>query len=108
VTNGVFETILGDHVTVGHSVTLHGCQIRSYNLIGIGSIVLDDVLIEENCIIAAGALVAPRTHVLPRSLMMGVPAKRVREVSDEEITRIRKNATNYFEYKETYKKMYGR
>ena len=108
VTNGKFETILEDHVTVGHSVTLHGCHIKSYNLIGIGSIVLDEVLIDEYCIIAAGALVTPGTQVSSRSLMMGIPAKRVREVSDEEITRIRKNATNYFEYKETYKKMYGR
>lgn len=108
VTNGKFETILEDHVTVGHSVTLHGCHIKSYNLIGIGSIVLDEVLIDENCIIAAGALLTPGTKVPSRSLMMGIPAKRVREVSDEEVTRIRKNAMNYFEYKETYRKMYGR
>src|SRR5262245_44539897 len=107
VTNGKFETILEDYVTVGHSVTLHGCHIKSNNLIGIGSIVLDDVLIEEYCIIAAGALVTPGTKVTSRSLMMGIPAKRVREVSDEEVTRIRRNAMNYFEYKETYKKMYG-
>jgi gamma-carbonic anhydrase len=108
VTNGKFETVLEDHVTVGHSVTLHGCHIKSYNLIGIGSIILDEVIIEENCIIAAGALVTPGTRVQARSLMMGIPAKRVREVSDEEMTRIRKNARNYFEYKETYKKMYSK
>jgi len=108
VTKETYPTILEDYVTVGHSVTLHGCHIKSNNLIGIGSIVLDDVLIEENCVIAAGALIAPGTKVPPRSLMMGIPAKRVRELRDEEVAKIRQYALNYFEYKETYKKLYGR
>lgn len=106
VTNGKFPTILEDHVTVGHSVTIHGAQIKSYNLLGIGSIILDEVVIEEYCIIAAGALVSPRTRVPSRSLMMGVPAKRVRELSDAELEHIRQSSRNYFEYKETYLKMY--
>lgn len=108
VSNGKFATVLEDYVTVGHSVTLHGCHIKSNSLIGIGSIVLDDVLIEENCMIAAGALVTPGTKVPARSLMMGMPAKRVRELSDEEVARIRQHADNYYNYKETYKKLYGR
>jgi len=108
VTRGTFPTILEDYVTVGHSVTLHGCHIRSNNLIGIGSIILDDVLIEENCIIAAGAVVTPGTKVPPRSLMMGVPAKRVRDLTDQEVARIRHHADNYLEYKEIYRKLYGR
>ena len=107
VTRGTFPTILEDYVTVGHSVTLHGCHIRSNNLIGIGSVILDDVLIEENCIIGAGAVVTPGTKVPPRSLMMGVPAKRVRDLTDQEVARIRHHADNYLEYKEIYKKMYG-
>jgi len=105
VRKDTFPTLIDDYVTIGHSVTLHGCQVRSYNLIGIGAILLDDVLVEENCIIAAGALISPRTKVPPRSLMMGVPAKRVRELSDEEVASIRQSADNYFEYKETYRKM---
>lgn len=108
VSNGKFATVLEDYVTVGHSVTLHGCHIKSNSLIGIGSVVLDDVLIEENCMIAAGALVTPGTKVPARSLMMGMPAKRVRELSDEEVARIRQHADNYYNYKETYKKLYGR
>ena len=107
VSRGTHATILEDYVTVGHSVTLHGCHIRSNNLIGIGSIILDDVVIEENCMIAAGALLTPGTKVPARSLMMGVPAKRVREISDEEVTRIRQYANNYLEYKETYKALYN-
>src|SRR5262249_37351775 len=88
VTNGKFPTILEDYVTVGHSVTLHGCHIKSNNLIGIGSVVLDDVMIEENCMIAAGALISPGTKVPPRSLMMGIPAKRARDLTDEEVAKI--------------------
>jgi len=101
-------TILEDYVTVGHSVTLHGCHIKSNNLIGIGSIILDDVVIEENCMIAAGALLTPGTRVATRSLMMGIPAKRTRELTDEEVVRIRQYANNYLGYKETYRKLYGR
>lgn len=108
VTNGRFPTILEDYVTIGHSVTLHGCHIKSNNLIGIGSIVMDDVVIEEFCIIGAGALVTPGTKVSSRSVMMGAPARRVREVTSEEVDRIRKHAMNYYEYKETYRKLYGR
>jgi carbonic anhydrase/acetyltransferase-like protein (isoleucine patch superfamily) len=108
VTNGKFPTILEDYVTVGHSVTLHGCHIKSNNLIGIGSIVMDDVVIEQNCIIGAGALVTPGTKVPANSVMLGSPARRIREVTRDEIDWIRKHGTNYYEYKETYKKMYGR
>lgn len=104
VTHGEHPTVLEDYVTVGHSATLHGCHIHSNNLIGIGSIILDDVVIEENCIIAAGSLVPPGTRVPSRSLMMGLPARRVREVTDEEIADIRRHAMNYYEYKETYRK----
>jgi gamma-carbonic anhydrase len=108
VTRDKHPTILEDYVTVGHSVTLHGCHIKSNNLIGIGSILLDEVVVEENCIIGAGALVTPGTKVLARSLMMGMPARRVREVSDEEVAKIRQYANNYLEYKETYKRLYGK
>jgi carbonic anhydrase/acetyltransferase-like protein (isoleucine patch superfamily) len=108
VNKDTFPTILEDYVTVGHSVTLHGCTIKSNNLIGIGSVVMDDVVIEENCIIAAGALISPGTKVPPRSLMRGVPARRVRDVTDEEVARIRQYANNYFEYKNSYKKEYGK
>ena len=108
VSRDTHATILEDYVTVGHSVTLHGCHIKSNNLIGIGSVVLDDVLIQENCIIAAGAVITPGIKVPPRSLMMGVPAKRIRDITDEEVARIRHHADNYLEYKEIYRKMYGK
>jgi len=108
VSRGTFATVLEDYVTVGHSATLHGCHVRSNNLIGIGAILLDDVLIEEDCMIAAGALLTPGTKVPARSLMMGVPAKRIRTLTNEEVEKIRQYAMNYLEYKETYRKLYGR
>ena len=108
VTRERHPTILEDYVTIGHSVTLHGCHVKSNNLIGIGSIILDDVIVEENCIVAAGALVTPGTKVPSRSLMVGIPARRVRELTDEEVKGIREYALRYVEYKDTYKKLYGR
>ena len=108
VTRERHPTILEDYVTIGHSVTLHGCHVKSNNLIGIGSIILDDVIVEENCIVAAGALVTPGTKVPSRSLMVGIPARRVRELTDEEVKGIRGYALRYVEYKDTYKKLYGR
>ncbi len=108
VTDHDFPTVIEDYVTVGHSVTLHGCHVKSNCLIGIGSILLDGVVVEENSVIAAGALVAPGTRVASRSLMMGVPAKRVRELTDEEVAKIREAADHYLENKDTYRKLYGR
>lgn len=108
VTGGEYPTILEDYITVGHSVTLHGCHVMSNCLIGIGSILLDGVVVEPYSVIAAGALVAPGTRVASRSLMMGVPAKRVREVTDEEVAQIREAADHYLENKDAYRKLYGR
>jgi carbonic anhydrase/acetyltransferase-like protein (isoleucine patch superfamily) len=108
VTRAKYATVLEDYVTVGHSVTLHGCHIHSDNLIGIGSIILDNVVVESHCIIGAGALVTPGTRVVSRSLMMGVPARKVRDLTDEEVASIRQYAVRYVEYKDNYKKQYGK
>jgi len=104
VSRGTHPTILEDYVTIGHSVTLHGCHVRSNSLVGIGSIILDDVLIEEYCMIAAGALLPPGTKVPPRSLMMGIPAKRIRTLTEEEVAKLRTFADNYLELKEIYRR----
>jgi carbonic anhydrase/acetyltransferase-like protein (isoleucine patch superfamily) len=95
-------TVVGDHVTVGHSVTLHGCTIGSYCLIGMGATILNDARIGEESIVAAGTLVPERMEVPPRSLVMGLPARVRRPVTDEEREGIRRYASNYFEYKESY------
>src|ERR1700704_1955981 len=70
---GAHPTILEDEVTVGHSVTLHGCYVERGSLIGIGSILLDDVRIGTQSLVAAGSLLAPGTIIAPRSLVMGRP-----------------------------------
>jgi carbonic anhydrase/acetyltransferase-like protein (isoleucine patch superfamily) len=102
VTNGRFATIIGDRVTVGHSVVLHGCTVKDRSLIGIGAIVLDDVTIGEESFIAAGSLVTPGTVIPPRSMVMGSPAKVRREVTDEEVARIDQHWQHYVEYKDQY------
>ena len=95
-------TELADHVTVGHSVTLHGCKIGSYCLIGMGASILNGAVIGAESIVAAGTLVPEGMVVPPGSLVMGLPAKVRRPVSDEERAGLRQYAQNYFEYKETY------
>ncbi len=82
---GELPTILEDEVTVGHSVTLHGCYVEHGSLIGIGSILLDDVRIGAQSLVAAGSLVSPGTIIPARSLVMGMPARVKRPLTDEEV-----------------------
>jgi carbonic anhydrase/acetyltransferase-like protein (isoleucine patch superfamily) len=103
VTNGTHATILEDEVTVGHNVTLHGCHIERGCLIGMGSIVMDDVRIGAQSLVAAGALVSPGTIVPPRSLVMGVPAKVKRPLTGEEARGLEKYCNNYIQYTQQYK-----
>jgi carbonic anhydrase/acetyltransferase-like protein (isoleucine patch superfamily) len=95
-------TVLADHVTVGHSVTLHGCRIDSWCLIGMGATILNGAHIGEECIVAAGTLIPEGMVVPPRSLVMGVPGKIRRPVTEEERQGLRRYAQNYYEYKEIY------
>jgi len=95
-------TVLADHVTVGHSVTLHGCRIDSWCLIGMGATILNDAHVGEESIIAAGTLIPEGMLVPPRSLVMGVPGKVRRAITEEEREGLRKYANNYYEYKEIY------
>lgn len=102
VTTERFPTIIGNRVTVGHSVVLHGCTVKDRSLIGIGAIVLDDVTVGEESFIAAGSLVTPGTVIPPRSMVMGSPAKVRRQVTDEEVNRIDDHWQHYVEYKNQY------
>ena len=103
VRNGTHPTILEDEVTVGHSVTLHGCYVEKGSLIGIGSVVLDDVRVGALSIVAAGAVVSPGTVIPPRSLVMGLPGKVKRELTDAEVRDLSVFWKNYVEYTKTYK-----
>ena len=100
---GSHPTILEDEVTVGHSVTLHGCYIEHGALIGIGSIVLDDVRVGSQSLIAAGSLLSPGTVIPPRSLVMGVPGRVKRLLTDEEVVGLEAFWKNYVDYVPKYK-----
>jgi carbonic anhydrase/acetyltransferase-like protein (isoleucine patch superfamily) len=95
-------TSVGDWVTVGHRVVLHGCTIESHCLIGMGAVLLNHVQVGEGSIIAAGAVVAENTVIPPRSLYLGVPARLRREVREEEQAFIRMHAEHYIQYKDRY------
>jgi carbonic anhydrase/acetyltransferase-like protein (isoleucine patch superfamily) len=87
--------IIGDNVTVGHNVTLHGCQIGDGSLIGMGAIVLDGARIGRNCLVGAGALVTERKEIAPNSMVLGSPARVVRELTPEEVAGLSKGAPHY-------------
>jgi gamma-carbonic anhydrase len=103
VRKGTHPTILEEEVTVGHSVTLHGCYVERGSLIGIGAILLDDVRIGERSLVAAGSLVSPGAVIPPRSLVMGFPAKVKRPLSDEEVGQLEVFWKNYVEYTKVYR-----
>lgn len=99
---GEKPTILEDEVTVGHSVTLHGCYVEHGSLIGIGSIVLDDVRVGAQSLVAAGSLISPGTIIPPRSLVMGMPARVKRPLTDEEVASLNLFWQNYVTYSKEY------
>lgn len=103
VTHDFFPLTIGDNVSVGHSVALHGATIKNNILIGIGAIVLDGAIINNNCLIAAGTLVREGVEVPEGVLFAGVPGKVIRELRPEEIQRIAQNAENYVNYVKNYR-----
>jgi carbonic anhydrase/acetyltransferase-like protein (isoleucine patch superfamily) len=99
---GAHPTILEEEVTVGHSVTLHGCYVERGSLIGIGSILLDDVRIGEKSLVAAGSLVSPGTIIPPRSMVMGIPARVKRPLTDDEVAGLELFWKNYVTFSKEY------
>ena len=102
VTHETHPTVLGDDVTVGHHVVLHGCTIKDRVLIGMGAIIMDGAVIGEDCVVGAGALVTERTTVPPRGVILGAPTKVKRPVTEAELAWIRESANNYVEYARQY------
>ena len=95
-------TIIGDDVTIGHRVMLHGCNIESACLIGMSATILDGAVIGRESIVGAGSLVTKNKIFPPRSLIMGSPAKLIRELNDEEIKELYDSASRYVEFKKDY------
>ncbi len=100
----LYPVIVGDWVTIGHNATVHGCVVEDAVLIGIGAAVLNNCHIGEGSLIAAGAVVPEGTHVPPRTLWAGVPARLRRELSDADHAKILEYAQNYLDYVEIYLK----
>ena len=96
--------IVGDHVTIGHAVILHGCTIGNECLIGMGSIVLDDAVIPDRVVIGAGSLVTQGKTLESGMLYLGRPAKAVRALSDEELAYLMYSARHYMKLKDDYLK----
>lgn len=108
LTEGWSETIVGDRVTVGHRVILHGCIVEDECLIGMGAILLDNVKVGRGSLIGAGALVTVGTEIPPGSVVMGSPAKVIRQAGDKERAMIDGGWRTYVEHAAEYKKLLGR
>lgn len=97
-----FSTIIGAEVTIGHKAMLHGCKIGNACLIGMSATLLDGCEIGEESIVAAGSVVTKNKQFPPRSLIMGIPAKVIRSLSDEEVKEIYQSAAHYVKNKNEY------
>ena len=95
--------IIGDYVTIAHSVILHGCEIGDETLIGMGTIVMDDVVIGRHVMVGAGSLVPPGKRLESGFLYMGRPAEKVRPLTDAEIVHLRYSAEHYVRVKNNYR-----
>ena len=97
-------TTIGNNVSIGHNAIVHGCTIHDNVLIGMGSIIMDDCIVETNSIIAAGAVVTKGTKVEAGTIYAGVPAKKIKDISNELISgEIERIANNYVKYSGWYK-----
>jgi carbonic anhydrase/acetyltransferase-like protein (isoleucine patch superfamily) len=97
MSEGMSNAEIGDDVTIGHRAIIHGARIEDRVLIGMGAIILDNAVIGEDSIVGANALVTKNTDIPPRSLVLGAPAKVVRELTDEEVASLPKSAAHYVE-----------
>ena len=103
VTTDISPTCIGSEVTVGHNAIIHGATIEDRCLIGMGAIIMDDAVVGEGSIVGAGAVVPPNMIIPPRSLVVGLPAKIVRQTTDEELQMIIERAQHYIDFSQKYK-----
>lgn len=99
---GRFPTLIGEEVTVGHRVILHGCEIANRVLVGMGSIVMDGVKVGEQSVIGAGSLVTENTIIPPGVLAMGSPCKVKRDLTEREMQFLGESALNYAKKAQAY------
>jgi len=97
-----YPLIIGDDVTVGHKVMLHGCVLGNRILVGMGAIVMDNVVVEDDVIIGGGSLVPPNKRLESGYLYVGSPAKQARPLTQQELTFLKISAENYVSLKDEY------
>lgn len=102
VDHGEWPAIIAEEVTIGHGAIVHGCTVHRGALVGIGSRILNGAVVGESALVGAGALVGEGMTVPPRTLVVGIPARVKRELTDEELTRLDQSWRHYVEYKEKY------
>jgi carbonic anhydrase/acetyltransferase-like protein (isoleucine patch superfamily) len=102
-TMGATKTTIGQECTVGHRVIAHGCTVGDRVLVGMASTLLDDVVIGDECFIAAGSLIPPGRVFEPRSFIMGAPAKMVRQVTSKDLEWIERSWKTYFDLMKRYR-----
>tara|TARA_Y100001972_G_scaffold116442_1_gene154290 strand:- start:16 stop:555 length:540 start_codon:yes stop_codon:yes gene_type:complete len=103
VTGGKYPLVIGNNVTLGHRVTVHGCTLKDHSFVGIGATVMDDCELGEFALLGAGALLPPGKKIPPRMLAIGTPAKVVREITPEEEQMILNIPVKYRELRERYR-----
>ena len=97
------STSIGNRVSVGHNAIVHGCTLKDHVLVGMGAIVMDDVVVEEYCIIAAGSVVLERTICESGFLYAGTPAKKIKTVTEEQRALLNKLPDNYIMYSDWFR-----
>jgi carbonic anhydrase/acetyltransferase-like protein (isoleucine patch superfamily) len=100
-----FPVIIEDDVTVGHNVILHGCKIGKRSIIGMGSTLLDNVEVGEECIIGANTLLAGGIKIPPRSLVLGSPGKVVRELTEKDLQMLQMSSEHYVQKGKEFKEI---
>lgn len=103
VTGGVHPLLVGNDVSIGHRAVVHGCTVGDRVLVGIGAVVLDGARIGEESIVGAGAVVAEGASFPPRSLLLGVPARRTRDLTDQDLARILRTRDDYLRLAVAYR-----
>jgi carbonic anhydrase/acetyltransferase-like protein (isoleucine patch superfamily) len=97
-------TTIGNNVSIGHRAIVHGCTVEDNVLIGMGAIVMDHAVVKEGCIIAAGAVVLENTICEAGYLYAGIPARKIKRISEEQIEGMKKTAGNYIMYSSWFAK----
>lgn len=98
-----FPALIGEDVTIGHNATVHGCTLEDRVIVGMGAIVMNGARVGSDSIVAAGTLVPEGVTIPPRSLVVGAPGKVRRELTDDELAKVRRNAEVYVEKAQTYR-----